>query len=100
MRPRAPIGIPTHGRKNVTMIPTTIAASATPIMGPAFPGPETRNPLEIHDDETLFGQLAYRVRRALAGVPRRLDAAVGHLVGAEGRRLVDRHAAEVEPPRR
>ena len=46
----------------------------------------------------LFGQLPHCVRRAFARVAGVLDAAVGHLVGAEGGRLVDRDAAELEPP--
>ncbi len=52
--------------------------------------------LELEDDETLFGHLAHRVRRPLARVPRVLDSAVRHLIGAEGRRLVDGDAAELE----
>ena len=52
--------------------------------------------LELQDDETLFGHLAHGVRRTLARVARVLDASVRHLVGAERRRLVDRHAAELE----
>src|SRR3954470_5518648 len=52
--------------------------------------------LKVDHDEALFGQLAHRVGRALARVAGVLDAAVGHLVGAEGRRLVDDHAAELE----
>ena len=52
--------------------------------------------LEVEHDQALLGQLAHGVARALARVARVLDAAVGHLVGAEGRRLVDGHAAELE----
>ena len=48
-------------------------------------------------DEALLGELAHGVGRALARVAAVLDAAVGHLVGAEGRRLVDDHPAEMEP---
>ena len=55
--------------------------------------------LEIDDDEALLRQLAHRVRRALAGVTGVLDAAVGHLVGPEGRRFVDGDAAELERAR-
>src|SRR5512132_293589 len=47
-------------------------------------------------DQALFAHLAHSVMRAFLGVPRRLDAAVGHLVGAERGRLVDRDAAELE----
>ena len=53
--------------------------------------------LELQDDETLFGHLAHGPGGAFAGVAGGLDAAVGHLVGAERRRLVDDHAAELEP---
>ena len=52
----------------------------------------------LQRDQPLLGQLAHRVGRALAGVARVLDAAVGHLVGAEGRDLVDQDAAELEAP--
>ena len=50
----------------------------------------------LQGDEALLGQLEDRVGGALAGVARVLDAAVGHLVGAEGRDLVDQDAAELE----
>ena len=53
----------------------------------------------LDDDEALLGHLAHRVVRALAGVAAVADAAVGHLVGAPGRHLVDQHAAEVERAR-
>src|SRR5947208_8944450 len=78
--------------------PITTSASATPIMGPAVPPPA--NPkLEVDHDDPLFGQLPHRVGRTLARVAGILHTAVGHLIGAERRRLVDRHAAELEPPR-
>src|ERR687888_609642 len=47
----------------------------------------------------LLRELAHGIVRALARVARVLDAAVGHLVGAEGRGLVDGDAAEFEPSR-
>ncbi len=53
-------------------------------------------PLSLQSYETLLGQLVDRVSRPLAGIPRVLDAAVGLLVGAEGRHLVDQDAAELE----
>ena len=52
----------------------------------------------LQGDEALLGQLEHRVGRALAGVAGVLDAAVGLLVGAEGRDLVDQDAAELERP--
>src|SRR6476620_3100125 len=57
------------------------------------PSPSTQ-----HDEEGL-GHRVHRVVRALAGVAAVAYAAVGHLVGAPGRDLVDEHAAEVELPR-
>ena len=54
----------------------------------------------LQNNESLFGHLADRPGGAFARVAGRLDAPVGHLVGAEGRRLVDDHAAELEPARR
>src|SRR5437899_10693402 len=51
---------------------------------------------ELEDNQALLGQLTDGVVRALAGVAGVLDAAVGHLVAAEGRRLVDHHASELE----
>ena len=62
----------------------------------ASPSRSGRGLSELEDDEALLGQLAHRVGRAFAGVAGVLDAAVRHLVGAEGRRLVDGHAAELE----
>ncbi len=50
----------------------------------------------LQGDEALLGQLVDGVGRALAGVAGVLDAAVGLLVGAEGRHLVDQDAAELE----
>src|SRR5581483_12210734 len=58
-------------------------------------GPGPRSPL--NDDETLFGHLAHGPGRALLRVAGGLDPAVGHLVAAEGRRLVHDDAAELEP---
>src|SRR5689334_16659081 len=43
----------------------------------------------LQNHETLLGHLADRPRRAFLRVAGRLDAPVGHLVGAERRRLVD-----------
>src|SRR6266511_2476785 len=51
---------------------------------------------QLDDDEALLGHLAHRVVRALARVTGVLDPAVGHLIGAERRRLVHGHAAELE----
>ena len=58
-----------------------------------------RKPAKLDDDEPLLGHLAHGVGGAFARVAGGLDAAVGHLVGAEGRRLVDDDAAELEPRR-
>ena len=77
------------GRRGTAASVLTAARRASPQAG-----------LELEDDEALLGQLAHRVGRPLARVAGVLDAAVGHLVGAEGRRLVDRDAAELEPLRR
>src|SRR5690349_6988021 len=52
--------------------------------------------LPLQGDEALLGQLVDGVGRALAGVAGVLDAAIGLLVGAEGRDLVDEDAAELE----
>jgi hypothetical protein len=52
--------------------------------------------LELDDDEAVLGHLAHRIVRALARVPRGFRASVGHLVGAEGGRLVHGDAAELE----
>src|SRR4051795_5413141 len=56
--------------------------------------PGTRLALEA--DQPLFGELADRIGRALARIARVLDPSVGHLVGPEGRDLVDHHATELE----
>src|SRR3954471_1312783 len=56
-----------------------------------------RPKLQIEHDQPVFGQLAHRVGGALASVSGVLDPAVGHLVGPEGWRLVDRDATELEP---
>ena len=64
---------------------------------PARVGPTGRGPRSaLQGDEALLGQLHHREGGALAGVARVLDAAVGLLVGAEGRHLVDQDAAELE----
>ena len=52
--------------------------------------------LQRENYDALLGELAHRVRGALAGVAGVLDPAVGHLVGSKRRRLVDGHAAELE----
>src|SRR4029079_4317855 len=57
-------------------------------------GRETALPLD--DDQALLGHLPDGVARALLRVARGLDAAVGHLVAAEGRRLVHDDPAELE----
>ena len=56
----------------------------------------TARRLQLEDDQPFLGHLAHRPRRALAGVAGVLDTAVGHLVGAERRRLVDGDPAELE----
>src|SRR5581483_884332 len=53
--------------------------------------------LTLNHDETLFRHLADRPGWALLRVAGGLDPAVGHLVAAEGRRLVHDDAAELEP---
>src|SRR5207342_3714915 len=66
------------------------------------PGRGTRPPLAprpslpLQRDEALLGQLLDGEGGALASVAGVLDAAVGHLVGAEGGDLVDQDAAELE----
>ena len=52
--------------------------------------------LELKDDEPFLGHLANGVGWPFARVSRILDAAVGHLVGAERRSFVDGHSAELE----
>src|SRR5438045_198021 len=95
--PTRPTTIPTHGITNPKMSPITMSAMARPIMGAGFPGREVAKPgLEVDHDEPLIGQLAHDVGRPLTRVARVLDPAVGHLVRAERRRLVDDHAAELE----
>ena len=51
---------------------------------------------DLDDDQALLGHLPHGPLRTLAGVAAVADAAVGLLVGAERRHLVDEHAAEVE----
>ena len=46
------------------------------------------------------GHVFHGEAHALAAQPALPVAAVGHVVGAEGRRVVDDHAAEVQPPDR
>src|ERR1044072_812699 len=70
--------------------------SARASMALSFPASARPNRLHGDDDQVLFGQLANGVCRPFAGVPGILDAPVGHLVGAERRRLVDRDASELE----
>src|SRR5436190_1288001 len=70
--------------------------SARASMALSFPACARPNPLQGDDDQVLFGQLANGVCRPFAGVPGILDAPVGHLIGAERRRLVDRDASELE----
>src|SRR4051794_28029389 len=91
---------PPHGKTKSPMIPSTTSASATPIMSGSFPGiPGAKPQLELEDHDPLLRQLADGVGGALAGVAGGLHASVRHLVGAEGRCLVDGDAAEVEPLR-
>ena len=54
----------------------------------------------LDHDEAILRELAHGVGGPFARVARVLDAAVRHLVGAEGRGLVDGDAAELEPLRR
>src|SRR3954471_20851286 len=93
MSPTIPIGIPNQGSANMRISPTTMRAIATPSMQGSSP---TALRLNGEDDEPLLGELAHGVLRALTRVARRLGPAVGHLVGAEGRGLVDGHAAELQ----
>src|SRR5215210_1544652 len=93
--PTMPTAMPTQGITKPKMIPITTSAMASPIIGPSVPATPRRK-LALEDDEPLLGQFADGVGGALARVARLLDAAVGHLVGAEGRRLVDGDAAELQ----
>src|SRR5439155_14022691 len=52
---------------------------------------------QLDDYEAFLGHLADRVARSLARVAGVLDPAVRHLVGAEGRSLLDRDPTELEP---
>src|SRR6478752_5414886 len=52
--------------------------------------------LALQGDKSLLSQLVDGVGGALAGVAGVLDAAVGLLIGAEGRDLVDQDTAELE----
>src|ERR671924_191928 len=52
--------------------------------------------LRLHDDQAGLGHLPHGVVRAFTGVAGVAHAAVGHLVGAVRRDLVDEDAAEVE----
>ena len=61
-----------------------------------MPRPAPAGQLQLQDDEPLLRHLAHGPRRAFARVAGVLDAAVGHLVGAERRRLVHGDAAELE----
>ena len=54
----------------------------------------------VDDDQRAARSSPARVGRALPGVAAVAHAAVGHLVGAPRRHLVDQHAAEVERPDR
>src|SRR5947209_16001125 len=81
---------------NSRMIPTTSMATPTPIMEEASPQPTVAKPSALDDDEPLLRHLADGPRRAFLRVSRCLHTAVGHLVAAEGRRLVHHDAAEFE----
>src|SRR5204862_6186578 len=59
------------------------------------PRPAAKETSSLENDEPLLGHLADRVGGAFLRVTRSPDAAVGHLVGAERRRLVDGDAAEL-----
>src|SRR5256714_5049561 len=96
MSPTMPTTQP-NGRKKPKRTPKTISAIAIPIIALPFPGAARRKRSALDDDETLFGHLAHGPGRPLLCVARSLDSAVGHLVAAEGRRLVDENAAELEP---
>src|SRR5581483_7032395 len=98
--PTIPTGMPTQGIANRKMIPITSSAMPTPIMRRPVPhrtARETPRGSALHDDEAFLGHLANREGGAFLGVAGAFDAAVGHLVGAEGRRFVDGDAAELEP---
>src|SRR5581483_7260015 len=95
MRPTMPTGIPTQGMTKRKMIPMTTSASATPITGSRCPAPAVGK-LPLDDDEPFFGHFVDGVGGAFLRVAGALDAAVGHLVGAEGGGFVDGDAAEVE----
>src|SRR4051794_4940178 len=86
-----PTGIPTQGMTKRKMSPITSSASPTPIMPGAYPRRSALN-----HDEALLRHLAYGPGGAFLRVARRLDSAVRHLIGAEGRGLVDDDAAELE----
>src|SRR5207247_11368986 len=98
-KPTMPRGTPAQGKMKSSTMPTTTSASATPITSSLVPGGPPAK-LQLEDDDLLLGQLSHGVRGPLARVARVLAAAVRHLVGAEGRCLVDRDAAEVELLRR
>ena len=66
------------------------------IRTPTRAGSACLHALAVEDDESLFGHLTHGVGRTLAGVAGVAQAAVGLLVGAPGRHLVDEHAAEVQ----
>src|SRR5712691_4014624 len=97
MTARIAIGTPTIQIPNRdNRIAVTISASTMPIMRSRLPAPRGGTLRQVDHDEALFGQLAESIVRPLAGVPGVLHAAVRHLIGAEGRRFVDRDPAEVE----
>ena len=92
------VSLPRKPSRNPARSPERDPA-ARRVSGGGTPLPASRR-LPLQRDEALLGQLEDRVGRALAGVAGVLDAAVGHLVGAEGRHLVDQDAAELERRRR
>src|SRR5207244_7337351 len=92
-----PATIHPKGMRRPRTMPTTIRASASPIVKAGFPAGSVRKLRpQVEDDEPLLGHLTDGPGGALLRVARVLYAAVRHLVGAEGRRLVDRDAAEHE----
>src|SRR5439155_20868243 len=84
-----------------TLVARRRTGRALPGRGRA-PGAAARHPAaaacsELDHHHALLGHVAHGVVRSLARVPGLFRPAVGHLVDAEGGRLVDRDAAELEP---
>ena len=88
--PPRPVAI---GEEAVAEPPVVVLRRAPVVVGAHA---HRRRPSVADDHQARLGHLVHGVARPLAGVARVLDAAVGHLVGPVGGRLVDRDAAEVE----